>query len=326
MRVLTIVALLVGACSADKSNNNGAPPDFATPTGVDGGGPGPSIAGCPIFPADYTVPGGQDEWNRDVSAAALDPMSDAYIAAMNPTKKLHPDFGSDPSYGIPWITVPGTQPKVAMTFDYSDDSDPGPYPLPPTVPIEGGTASTGDRHAIVIDRDACVLYETYDTHFVGPGFHCGSGAIFNLRANTLRTDGFTSGDAAGLAILPGLVRRDEAISGEIRHAFRVTFAKTQKGYIHPATHLASSSTDATLPPMGLRLRMSPKKFDISGFTGNAKAIAIAMQKYGLIVADNGSDWYFTGEMNTAWDDNDLDQLKAIPGSAFEVVKTGTIMH
>jgi len=231
------------------------------------------------------------------------------------TAFLHPDFGSNPSYGIPWIAVPGTQPRLAMTFVYADESDPGPYPFPPDAPIEAGS----DRHVLVLDRDACRLYETWDSHYVGPGWRCGSGAIFDLGSNRLRPDYWTSADAAGLPILPGLVRRDEVLSGEIRHALRFTVRRTQRAFVHPATHFASDATDPSLPPMGLRVRLKTG-YDISGFGGAARVILVALQKYGMFVADNGSDWFISGETNTSWDDDDLDQLKAVPASAFEVLK------
>ena len=206
-------------------------------------GNGPQISGCPIFPSD-------NPWNRDISNEPVDPNSNNYIAHMNGnTKFLHPDFGSNPTYGIPYTVVPGLQTKVPMTFDYADESDPGPYPIPPNPPIEGGNQSSGDRHVLVLDKDNCLLYETWDSHFVGPGWHCGSGAIFNLRSNSLRPDGWTSADAAGLPILPGLARYDEAVAiGEIKHALRFTVQSTQRAYIHPATHYASSNTDSNSPP------------------------------------------------------------------------------
>jgi hypothetical protein len=279
----------------------------------------PRIAGCRVFPAD-------NPWNRDISNDPLDPNSSNYIAHMNGnTKFLHPDFGSDPTYGIPYIVVSGTQPKVPITFEYADESDMGPYPIPPDAPIEGGAASTGDRHVLVIDKDSCLLYEMYNSNYVGPGWHSGSGAIFNLNSNLLRPDYWTSADAAGLPILPGLVRYDEIVAGQINHAIRFTVQSTQKGFIHPATHYASSNTDPNAPPMGLRVRMKTN-YDISRFTGAAKTIVIAMKKYGMILADNGSDWYFTGASDTRWNDADLNQLKTIPGNAFEAVASGSIIR
>lgn len=282
--------------------------------GGSGGGP-KDLGGCPSLPAD-------NEINRDISGDPLDPDSAKYMARMSPSGKLHPDFGSNPEYGIPWTTVPGSQPKVPMTFRYAD-SDPGPYPFPTDAPIEGGAASKGDRHVLVVDRDACLLYETWDSHFVGPGWMCGSGAIFDLRSNKLRPEGWTSADAAGLPILPALVRKSEVDAGEIKHAIRFTMVDTQRAYVHPATHYASDKTDADLPPMGLRVRLKPS-FDVSSFKGAAKVILTAMKRYGMILADNGSAWYFGGETNTAWNDDELNPLKTVPGSAFEVVKLGTI--
>jgi hypothetical protein len=279
----------------------------------------PVVAGCPVFPPN-------NPWNRDISNDPVDPNSANYIAHMNGnTRFLHPDFGSNPAYGIPFIAVPGTQPRVPVTFDYSDESDPGPYPIPPDAPIEGGTASTGDRHVLVLDRDNCILYETFDAHYVGPGWHCGSGAVFDLSSNALRPDYWTSADAAGLPILPGLVRYDEVAAGEIKHAIRFTVRSTQRAFIHPATHYASSNTNPNAPPMGLRVRLKAS-YDISRFTGAARVILTAFKKYGMILADNGSDWYFTGATDTRWDDDDLNQLKSVAGSAFEVVTSGSIIR
>ncbi len=279
----------------------------------------PSISGCRIFPAD-------NSWNRDISNDPMDPNSQNYIAHMSgATKFLHPDFGSNPSYGIPFIVVPGTQPEVPVAFDYADESDPGPYPIPPDAPIEGGAASSGDRHVLVLQKDSCMLYETYDSHYVGPGWHSGAGAVFNLSSNQLRPDYWTSADAAGLPILPGLVRYDEVAAGQINHAIRFTVQSTQKAFIHPATHYASSNIDPAAPPMGLRVRLKAN-YDIAGFTGAARVILIAMKKYGMILADNGSDWYFTGATDTRWNDSDLNQLKSVPAGAFEAVVSGVIIH
>jgi hypothetical protein len=206
-----------------------------------------------------------------------------------------------------------------MSFDYDDESDPGPYPFPPSAPVEAG----GDRHVLVLDRDACQLYETFDSRYLGPGWHCGSGAKFDLRSNALRTDGWTSADAAGLPILPGLVRRDEVLAGEIRHALRFTVRRTQRAYVHPATHFASSNTDPNLPPMGLRVRLKAS-YDIARFSGAARVILVALRRYGMFVADNGSDWFISGETNTAWNDDEIEPLKTVPGSAFEVVRLDEI--
>jgi hypothetical protein len=282
--------------------------------------PMPRIGGCQVFPAD-------NPWNRDVSGDPVHANSASYIAFMNGgTRSLHPDFGSDPTYGIPYIVVPGTQTRVPVSFDYADESDPGPYPIPADAPIEGGASSTGDRHVLVVDRDTCRLYETWDSHYAGPGWNCGSGAVFDFGSNALRPDYWTSADAAGLPVLPGLVRYEEAVlQGEIRHAIRFTTHTTQRAFIHPATHFASSTTNASAPPMGLRVRLKAG-YDISRFTGSARVILTAMKKYGMILADNGSDWYFTGATDSRWDDDDLNQLKSVPGSAFEAVESGPLIR
>ena len=270
----------------------------------------------------------KDPWNTDVSKYPVDPHSADYLANMNAGTHVHPDFGSNPSYGIPWITVPGSQAFLPISFDDRQESDPGPYPFPPDVPIEKGS----DRHAIVIDTGTCTLYETYSTTYLGPppskGFHAYSGAVFAFNErNPQRTDGWTSADAAGLAILPGLVKKSEADSGTISHAFRFTMSRTQAAFIHPAQHCTSGYPHGQYPyypPMGLRLRLKGA-YDLSNFRGDALAIALALKKYGVMLADNGSDWYITGETNTGWDDNNLNELKNIPGDAFEVVQTGPVV-
>jgi hypothetical protein len=281
----------------------------------------PVLGGCQIFPSN-------NPWNTDISNYPLDPNSDAYIAAL--PGNLHPDFGHDPHYGIPFVIVPQNQPKVPVRFKYKSQSNPGPYPIPPNAPIEGGPHAKGDRHVLVLQQGACKLYEMWRAfpQNGGASWRAGSGALFPLNTNKLRPNGWTSADAAGLPILPALVKCDEVSAGEIDHALRVTFSETQAGYIHPATHFASDSTDPTLPPMGLRIRMKAS-YDISGLTGQSLVIATAMKAYGMFVADNGSNWYFQGEGGSAsscWNDNDLDQLKNIPNTAFEVVKTGKILR
>ncbi len=299
--------------SREASSNK---PTLQIDTGAAGGSP--MIGPCAVFPPT-------NEWNRNISADPVDPNSANYMAAMNAGSTfLHPDFGR--TFGIPWITVPGSQPKVPMTFDISDESDPGPYPFPSNAPIEGGASSTGDRHVLVVETGSCKLYETWDSHFTNPGWHCGSGAIFNLSSNALRPDGFTSADAAGLPILPGLVRQAEAaVAHRINHALRFTVRNTQRAFVHPATHFASSSTDVNRPPMGLRVRLK-SSFDIAGFNATVQAILTGLKQYGMFVADNGSDWFITGETNAQWNDSELNQLKQVPASAFEVVKLGTIQR
>ena len=277
---------------------------------------GPRIGDCPVFPAD-------NAWNQDISKAALHPNSSAIIARIQATgsDNLHPDFGENQSYGIPYVVVPANQANVPITYDaYGDESDPGPFPIPLNAPVEGGS----DRHVLVVQQGTCRLFELFVGRRNGAGWVAASGARFDLNSNALRPLGWTSADAAGLPILPGLVRADEVAAGAINHAIRVTFSETRNGYILPATHVASSVTRADAPPMGMRLRLKAT-YDISGLSGQARIIAEAMQRYGLMVADNGSNWYFQGATSTLWNDDDLDQLKAVPGTAFEVVDTGPVI-
>ena len=241
-----------------------------------------------LLPAD-------NPWNTPVDALPLDPNSADYIAHMDPGTGLHPDFGTvwnGAPIGIPYTVVPGTQPKVPISFSYADESDPGPYPIPPSAPIEGGAGADGDRHVLVLDADNQRLYEVYDAHPQADGsWKAGSGAVFDLASNALRPDGWTSADAAGLPILPGLARYDEIVGeGVLDHALRFTVAHTQRAYVYPATHFASSSTDPDLPPMGLRVRLRAD-FDVGGFPPVVQTILRGLKKYGMMVADNGSDWY-----------------------------------
>ncbi|HEY8865773.1 MAG TPA: hypothetical protein VIM22_02485 [Solirubrobacteraceae bacterium] len=278
---------------------------------------GPRIGGCPFFPAS-------NAWNRDVSNDPVDPRSDAYIASINAggNRFLHADFGGNGQYGIPFRVVPRTQKRVPIHFDaYGDESDRGPYPIPLNAPVEGGS----DRHVLVAQRGTCKLFELYAAHRSGNGWVAGSGAVFNLRSNRLRHEGWTSADAAGLPILAGLARYDEVHRGAIRHALRFTVQDSQRGYIHPATHLASSDSNPNLPPMGLRVRLKAS-YPIGGFHGQAKVILVALKRYGMIVADNGSPWFITGGSDRRWSDDDLNQLKRVPGAAFEAVRSGPIHH
>jgi hypothetical protein len=275
-----------------------------------------SIAGCQIFPAD-------NPWNRDISNLPVNANSAAYINSIGSVKGLHPDFGANDQYGIPYNLADNSTKKYSVVFDYADESDKGPYPIPDRPAIEAGS----DQHLLVLQKDECKLYELYDATLNtdrGAGWTAGSGAIWDLKSDALRPDGWTSADAAGLPILPGLVRYDEVNAGVINHAIRFTAPKTQRAYIHPATHFASSSTDAALPPMGLRVRLKAS-YDISKLPPQAKVIATAMEKYGMILADNGSSWFFQGAYSPGWNDDDLNTLKNIPGSAFEAVDTGALV-
>ena len=244
-----------------------------------------------------------------------------YVGSLGATT-LWPDFGGDGAYGIPFVSVPFTQPLVPISFDVADESDPGPYPTPLDAPVEAG----GDRHVLTLRQGDCKLFELYAAMRQGGGWHAYSGAAWDLRSNALRPERWTSADAAGLPILPGLARRDEADSGVIRHALRITVLNTQRAYIHPATHWASSSTDPSLPPMGLRLRLKAS-YDISGLRGQARAVAQALKTYGAIVADNAGSArvYVGGVVDPGWNDDDLNGIKSIPASALEALQTGPVV-
>lgn len=281
-------------------------------------GVAPHEGACPIFPASNPL-------NQEIAHAPVNPNSASYIRSIGADVDLHADFGANPSYGIPYTVVGPRQPKVPITFtEYGEESNPGPYPVPPNAPVEGA-GEEGDRHVLVLQEGTCKLYELYAARRVGSGWHAGSGAVFNLHSNKLRPEGWTSADAAGLPIFPLLARYPEVHAGQIDHALRVTVPATQRGYIHPATHFASGSPDPNLPPMGLRLRLKAS-FSLSGFHGQALVVLRALKRYGLIVADNGSPWYITGAPNPHWNEEDLDQLKRVPGSEFEAVGTGPILH
>ncbi len=283
----------------------------------------PVIVGCPVFPADSA-------WNTPVDKLPIHPLSDLWVRTIGAEKPLHPDFGSGTfnggPIGIPFIVVPGTQPKIRATFEYSGESDAGPYPIPLDAPIEGGAQSTGDRHAIAIDRDNCVLYELFSAYPQADGtWRAGSGAIFDLRSHRLRTAGWTSADAAGLAIVPGLVRYDEVALGAIRHAIRFTIRQTRRAYTWPARHFASTLTADQHPPMGQRFRLKAD-VDISGFHPENRIIVLALQKYGIILADNGSDWFISGAPDERWNNDRLRELRRLRGSDFEAVDASSLMR
>jgi hypothetical protein len=278
---------------------------------------GPVIGGCAAFPAN-------NAWNRDVSHDPVDPRSNAYIASINSQGRqfLHADFGGGGHYGIPYGVVSRSQPRVPIRFTaYGSESDRGPYPIPASARVEEGS----DRHVLIAQRGTCKLFELYSARRSGRGWAADSGAVFDLRSNRLRHEGYTSADAAGLSIIAGLARYDEVHAGAIRHALRFTVSESQRGYIHPATHQASSRTDPNLPPMGLRLRLKAS-FPIGRYHGQARVILTALKRYGMFVADNGADWFITGGSDRRWNDEDLNQLKRVPGSAFEAVRSGRIRH
>ena len=284
---------------------------------------GPMLAGCPVLPADNV-------WNTPIDNLPLDANSSAYITTIGATRNLHPDFGAGlwggGPIGIPYNVVPGSQPKIRMSFDYADESDAGPYPIPPNPAIEGGSASAGDRHILVVDRDNCILYETWSTYPQPDGsWYAGSGAIFDLRSNELRPSGWTSSDAAGLPVLPGLIRYDEVASGEIRHALRFTVPQTRRAFIWPARHYASSLTGINYPPMGQRFRLRAS-FDVSTFSPETQVILRAMKKYGIILADNGSAWYISGVPDERWNNDVLvSEFRHVMGSDFDAVDESSLM-
>ena len=286
------------------------------------------VGGCKIFPDS-------NAWNADISELPVHPNSENYLNSIGLNVKLHPDFGTvwnGVPNGIPYNIVDKNTPKYNLIFDYADESDKGPYPIPDSVKIEGGPKSDGDRHILLLDNDGCKLYELYNAwppnspqNGYKRNWQAGSGAIFDLNSNKLRPDYWTSADAAGLPIFPGLVRYQEAVEkAEINHALRFTVERTQKAFIHPATHYASDNSDPNLPPMGLRLRLK-KDFDISGFSPEVQVILKALKKYGMFVADNGGNMFISGTPDPKWNDEHLAELKQIPASALEAVYTGNIV-
>jgi hypothetical protein len=278
----------------------------------------PQLGGCTVFPAD-------NPWNQRVDRLPVAANSAQIIASIGADTGLHPDFGSGlwdgGPIGIPITVVHGrTTPKYRLRFEYGDESDPGPYPIPANVAIEGGRSSDGDRHALIVDRDACKLYELYALYPSGRGWKAGSGAIWSLRSNRVRPAGWTSADAAGLPIAPGLARYAEVASGHIDHALRFTVERTRRAYVYPARHFASDLTDPSLPPMGLRVRLKAS-FDTSSFPRQARVVLEALKRYGMLVADNGSNWYISGAPDPRWSNDDLHALGRVMGADFEVVDT-----
>jgi hypothetical protein len=282
----------------------------------------PGVPKCTIFPAT-------NAWNQRVDALPVAANSTQLIQSIGLGTGLHPDFGSGlydgQPIGIPFDVVSKKTKRFRAAFTYADESDKGPYPIPKSVHIEGGRASTGDRHALLIDKDACKLYELYALYPKGGGWTAGSGAIWNLRSNALRPAGWTSADAAGLPIFPGLARYDEVARGVINHALRFTAARTRRQFVYPARHYASSSDDPALPPMGLRVRLKAS-VDISSFPKQSRIVLQALKTYGMLLADNGSNWYISGAPNPKWSNDDLHSLGRITGSMFDVVDTSSLPH
>ncbi len=320
MRRMMVVATLLAAafavaCSAgERASSPIQSPDELTRRSED-------LHGLQVFPPD-------NPWNTDISGLPVHSNSANFVKFVGEDKPLHPEFGEPwmggPS-GIPYVLVKGDAPKVSIvSWKYPDASDAGPYPIPENPPIEGGTNATGDRHLLMVDTDNKVLYELFSLRKTERGWTAGSGAIFDLTSNKLRPLGWTSADAAGLPIFPGLVRYDEVIGrGEITHAIRVTVRRTQRSFILPATHHAGLTNDPNAPPMGLRFRLKAD-YDISGFPEQVQVILTALKKYGMLVADNGGDWFITGAPDPRWDDDILRTLQRVKGRDFEAVDTGPV--
>jgi len=300
-------------------------------------GPYPDLGGCSVFPdppasLSPRAPSLPNEaaWNQDISKAPVAPNSAAIVSYINANggDHLHPDFGSPRAYGFPYAVVGAGQPKLPIHYTaYGSESDPGPFPVPPGAPVEGGNGSDGDRHVLVVDRSSCTLYELYRGFFDGQRhrWNADSGAHWDLSSTALRPDSWTSADAAGLPIFPGLIRYDEVATGHLDHAIRVTFDSTRDAWVHPASHCAGDTGNPNAPAMGTRLRLKAG-YGLGRFSGGAKTIATALKHYGMIVADNGSNWYFGGSSDRRWDDENLNQLKQIPGSAFQVVRSAAPAH
>jgi hypothetical protein len=282
----------------------------------------PKAPGCPVMPKSNV-------FNQRVDRLPVARNSTKLVNSIGADARFHADFGSGTydggPIGIPYTVVRSTQKKVPVSFDYAEESDRGPYPIPRNAPIEGGANADGDRHVLVVDRDRCKLYELFDARprDGGARWTAGSGAIFDLRSNRLRPAGWTSADAAGLPILPGLARYHEVAKGSIDHALRFTARRTRRAYVHPARHFASSDSDPALPPMGLRVRLKAA-VGLDGLGPQARVVARALKRYGALLADNGSPWYFSGAPDRRWDNDDLHTLDRLAGRDFEVVDTTSL--
>jgi hypothetical protein len=282
----------------------------------------PGARGCPVFPKN-------NPWNQRVDRLPVHSNSDAIVRSIGVDETMHADFGSGlyegGPIGIPFVTVGKGRQRVPVSFEYASESNRGPYPIPANVPIEGGRDSEGDRHVIVVDKSRCRLYELFAAYPQDGGarWSAGSGAVWNLRSNRLRPRGWTSADAAGLPILPGLARFDEVKRGRIDHALRFTASETRNAFVYPARHFASEETDPNLPAMGQRVRLK-RGFDISRFPRQTRIVMRALKRYGMILADNGSSWFVSGAPHPGWNNDDLHSLDRVPGSAFEVVDTSSL--
>lgn len=329
--VLALLVALTACSSVSKSSTNNSGSGGSGGSGGNNGGTGSSNLSCNVMSTGQAASlngflpfASSSLWNTDISAAPVDPNSNSIIGNWVGSVNVHPDWGNDPSYGIPYVVVDGTQPLVNINLNaYADESDPGPMPVPANAPVEGGSSSTGDRHVLVLDSGNCFLYEMYNSSVNTDGsWNADSTAVWDLLGDEQRPYTWTSADAAGLPIFPGLVRYDEVAAGKIQHAFRFTLPKTSAAFTPPASHYAGNTSDPTAPPMGMRLRLK-SSYDISGFSSQMQVILTAMQHYGLILADNGSALYVTGVSDSRWG-SDLDSLKTVPASAFEVVQMNPV--
>ena len=318
---IILVFAVIGTWKANASSNAGSNTIYLPL--IANVPPGPTLGGCSVFPADSI-------FNKRIDALPVDANSNTYINFIGASTGLHPDFGANWNggpFGIPYVVVPQSQPNVPVSFTYSSESDPGPYPIPPNAPIEGGASSTGDRHVLVLQQGTCMLYEMYYAfpQNGGASWTAGSGATWSLGSNALRPAGWTSADAAGLPMLPLLVRYDEVAAGEIKHAIRFTINGTNGTYIWPARHRTTSPYNANLPPMGQRFRLKAS-VDISRFSHDTQVILTAFKRYGIIMADNGSNWYISGAPDSRWNDSTLvSEFKQIHGSDFEAVDESSLM-
>jgi hypothetical protein len=318
---LLVLAVGLGSLAAFSWSSDDPPkPAARPPVGVQLG-PNASLGGRRVFPAD-------NPWNVEIAHIPADPNSDAYVASIGAEANLHPDFGTTYNgqpWGIPYVVVPGDQPRFPVNFEYAEECDQCLYPIPPDAPIEGGPDSDGDRHMIIVDRNNWKLYELYAARLEDGNWKAGSGSVFDLNSNALRPAGWTSADAAGLPIFAGLVRYDEVMEQkEIRHALRFTARRTRRAYVYPARHWASKFDEENLPPMGLRVRLKAD-VDISSFPPSAQVILKALKKYGMMLADNGGNWYLSGAPDPRWNDKDVSTLKQIKGKDLEVVRIGNIV-
>jgi hypothetical protein len=325
MHLLAAVVLIALVATGLASRGGGSARPFAAASGParspDGLGPGASLQGRAVFRPD-------SPWNTEIAHVPADPNSDQYLRSIGIDAPLHPDFGTTyrgAPNGIPYVLVAGTQPRVPVSFEYADESDHDLYPIPDDPPIEGGRDADGDRHVLIVDRDNWRLFELLGARREKGLWKAESGAIFDLAGDTRRPAGWTSADAAGLPIFPGLVRHDEVVErGEIRHALRFTAPRTRRAYVHPASHWASRETDPSLPPMGLRVRLRAG-FDVTGFPPTARVVLTALKRYGMILADNGGSWFLSGAPDPRWNDAEIDTLKRVKGRDFEVVHAANVV-